>query len=176
MEEGSQSGSLAMIWEVLINGKNHRLTLASNKGRWHCELDGRAIEIDAVPAGPHILSLLINGRAYEIKREYSAEHLYLWIGNTRYEASLRDPRSLRNRRDGARTEAGPRALVASMPGKVIRILVRENSKIEAGQAVLVVEAMKMQNEIESPKTGIVRKIQTTEGAAVNAGDVLAIVE
>jgi biotin carboxyl carrier protein len=63
-----------------------------------------------------------------------------------------------------------------MPGKVVRVLLKEESPVEAGQGVVVVEAMKMQNEIKSPKKGVVRKIVASEGAAVNAGDVLAVVE
>jgi biotin carboxyl carrier protein len=63
-----------------------------------------------------------------------------------------------------------------MPGRVVRLLVAENSNVEAGQSIVVVEAMKMQNEIKSPKKGVVKKISTTPGAAVNPGDILAIVE
>jgi biotin carboxyl carrier protein len=63
-----------------------------------------------------------------------------------------------------------------MPGKVVRVLVDQGTQVEAGAGVLVVEAMKMQNEIKSPKKGVVQKILAIEGAAVNAGDVLAIVE
>ena len=63
-----------------------------------------------------------------------------------------------------------------MPGKVVRVLVKENSEVDAGQGVVVVEAMKMQNEIKSPKKGVVRKMIAAEGASVNAGDVLAVVE
>jgi biotin carboxyl carrier protein len=63
-----------------------------------------------------------------------------------------------------------------MSGKVVRVLIREEQPVEAGQSILVVEAMKMQNEIKSPKKGMVRKIVAAEGANVNAGDVLAIVE
>ena len=63
-----------------------------------------------------------------------------------------------------------------MPGKVVRILVHEHSEVEAGSGVVVVEAMKMQNEIKSPKQGTIQKVLVSEGAAVNAGDVLVIVE
>jgi len=63
-----------------------------------------------------------------------------------------------------------------MPGKVIRVLVSENEEVEAGQGIVVVEVMKMQNEIKSPKKGIVQKLVAVQGATVNAGDVLAIVE
>jgi biotin carboxyl carrier protein len=63
-----------------------------------------------------------------------------------------------------------------MPGKVVRVLVSEGDAVEAGQGLLVVEAMKMQNEIRSPKSGKVEKLLAKEGLAVNAGDVLAWVE
>ena len=63
-----------------------------------------------------------------------------------------------------------------MPGKIVRVLARPGDEVEAGAGVVVVEAMKMQNEIKSPKKGTIQKILVAEGAAVNAGDVLAIVE
>ena len=63
-----------------------------------------------------------------------------------------------------------------MPGKVIRLLVKVGDKVEAGQGLLVVEAMKMQNEVHSPKTGKVEKLSAKEGQAVNAGDTLAWID
>ena len=71
---------------------------------------------------------------------------------------------------------GKKKIVAPMPGKVVRVLVKEGAEVEAGQGVVVVEAMKMQNELKSPKQGTVQKVIAVEGANVNAGDVLLIVE
>jgi biotin carboxyl carrier protein len=132
--------------------------------------------MDAVLARPDILSVLIDGKAYEIKRERSATDMHLWVGPVRYAAELRDPRAFRDRRATGADEKGPRKIAASMPGKVVRVLVKEKEEVEAGQGLVVLEAMKMQNEIKSPKKGIVQKLVAAEGAAVNAGDVLAIVE
>jgi biotin carboxyl carrier protein len=101
--------------------------------------------------------------------------LHLWVGSKRFAVEVRDPRSLRGR-TRAGDEHGPRKIVAPMPGKVVRLLVREGDEVQPGAGVAVVEAMKMQNEIKSPKKGTVQKILVSEGAAVNAGDVLAIVE
>jgi len=98
------------------------------------------------------------------------------VGSTRFAVELRDPRSLRARKGSAADEKGPRKIVAPMPGRVVRLLVAEQAEVEAGQGIIVVEAMKMQNEIKSPKKGIVKKIVAAAGTAVNAGDVLAIVE
>lgn len=165
-----------MMYEVIVDGKAHRLELAHAEGGWECRLDGRAIQVDAVIARRDVLSLLVDGRSYEIKREQTPADLHLWVGSTRYGVDLRDPRSLRSRQKAAGDEKGPRKLVAPMPGRIVRVLVGERSEVEAGQGIVVVEAMKMQNEIKSPKKGTVQKILATPGAAVNAGDVLAIVE
>jgi biotin carboxyl carrier protein len=164
-----------MTYEINIDGKNYRLELNRSDGRWDCRLDGREVLVDAVLARRDVLSVLIGGKAYEIKRERSATDMHLWVGSVRYGVRVRDPRSLRSRQ-GADDGKGPRKLVAPMPGKVVRVLVREEAEVEAGQGIVVVEAMKMQNEIKSPKKGTIQKILVSEGAAVNAGDVLAIVE
>lgn len=165
-----------MLYDAIIDGKNYRLELQRVEGRWLCRLDGREIEMDAVLARHDVLSILIGGKAYEIKRERTANDLHFWVGGARYAAELRDPRSLRSRQGAAGDEQGPKKLIAPMAGKVVRVLLQENSPVEAGQGVLVVEAMKMQNEIKSPKKGVLQKIVATEGTAVNTGDVLAIVE
>ena len=164
-----------MTYDIIIEGKNHRLELERGEGRWLCRLDGRAIEVDAVLARPDVLSLLIGNQAYEIKSERVANDWNLWVGSARFAAEVRDPRSLRSRIRAA-DDRGPRKVTAPMPGKVVRVLVREKSEVEAGSGVVVVEAMKMQNEIKSPKKGTIQKLLVSEGAAVNAGDVLAIVE
>jgi biotin carboxyl carrier protein len=165
-----------MLYDVTIDGKNYRLDLQRTDGRWQCRLDGREVPMDAVLTRQDVLSVLLEGKAYEIKRERTATDMHLWVGSARYAAELRDPRSLQSRQGTAGDDHGPRKLRAPMPGKVVRVLLKEGSAVEAGQGILVVEAMKMQNEIKSPKKGTVKKIVSGEGATVNAGDVLAIVE
>jgi biotin carboxyl carrier protein len=165
-----------MLYDVIIDGKNYRLELERADAGWRCRLDGREIQVDAVLARPNVLSVLIEGKAYEIKRERTATDLHLWVGGVRYAAELHDPRSLRSRKSGTGNDTGPRKLIAPMPGKVIRILLQEKAEVEPGQGILVMEAMKMQNEIKSPRKGTIQKILATEGANLNAGDVLAIVE
>ena len=165
-----------MVYEVNIDGRNYRLDLNRSDGLWHCRLDGKEIRIDPVLTRPDILSVLIEGKAYEIKREHTPTDMHLWVGPVRYAAEIRDPRSLRSRRQSADQGTGPRKLVAPMPGKVVRLLAKQGSEVEAGQGLVVVEAMKMQNEVKSPKRGVVQKMIATEGSTVNAGDVLVIVE
>jgi biotin carboxyl carrier protein len=165
-----------MVYEVTVDGMPHRLELERAENEWKCRLNGREVLVDAVLARPDVLSLLMDGRSYEVKREQTATDLHLWVGSTRFGVELRDPRSLRSRRDGAGDASGPRKLLCPMPGKIVRVLVAEKAEVEAGQGIVVVEAMKMQNEIKSPKKGVVQKVLTAAGANVNAGDVLAIVE
>lgn len=164
-----------MTYEISIDSEIHRLDLDRVDGNWMCRLDGRQIAVDAVLARPDVLSLRIGNKAYEVKCERVGSDMHLWVGSVRFAAEVRDPRSLRSRARAA-DDRGPRKLTAPMPGKVVRVLVSQGAQIEAGAGVLVVEAMKMQNEVKSPKKGIVQKILASEGAAVNAGDVLAIVE
>ena len=164
-----------MIYEISIDGKSYRLELNQAEKRWTCRLDGREIEVDAVLARPDVISLRLGNKAYEVKCERVGSDLHLWVGSVRYEAEVRDPRSLRSRMRAV-DDHGPRKLTAPMPGKVVRILLREGAEVESGTGILVVEAMKMQNEVKSPKKGKIQKIVVMEGAAVNSGDVLGIVE
>jgi biotin carboxyl carrier protein len=164
-----------MLYEIAIDSKNYRLELNHADGRWSCRLDGRDFEIDAILIRTDVLSLRIGNLAYEVKSERVANDLHLWVGSMRFVVEVRDPRSLRGR-TRATDDQGPRKITAAMPGKVVRLLVHEGDQVEPGRGVAVVEAMKMQNEIKSPKKGTIQKILVGEGAAVNAGDVLAIVE
>ena len=140
-------------------------------------LAGHEFEVDAVLVQPNVLSIVMEGKAYEARREWLESDLRIWIGDQVYSVDVRDPRSLRGRKKQAEDSKGAQRLVAPMPGKVVKTLVGDVSAVEKGQGIIVVEAMKMQNEIKSPKSGIVVKLAVAEGSrAVNAGDVLAIVE
>jgi len=145
------------------------------EGQWQCRVDGITLSIDAVLTRPNVLSILLDGKVYEIKRELTTHDLHLWVGNSRYSVEVRDPRSLRDRKAGTVAE-GAQQLSAAMPGKVVRVLLQQGARVEAGQGILVIEAMKMQNEIKSPKGGTIQKLMVATDDAVNAGDVVAIVE
>jgi biotin carboxyl carrier protein len=164
-----------MTYDITIEGKSHRLELNRKENGWSCRLDGREIPVDAILPRTDVLSLRVGDRAFEVKCERVGSETYFWVGSERFAAEVRDPRSLRARVRAA-DERGPKKLTAPMPGRVVRILAAQGAEIEAGAGVVVVEAMKMQNEVKSPKKGTIQKILVNAGAAVNAGDVLAIVE
>jgi len=166
-----------MTYDVIVDNKTHRVELTRGETTWLCKVDGQEIEVDAELTARDVLSVLVGNKAYEIKREGSLQgELHMVIGSARYAVDVQDPRSLRTRRALAGVEAGPQKVKAPMPGKIVRVLVAEKDEVKAGQGIIVMEAMKMQNEMKSPKDGIVQKILAAEDTAVNAGDTLAIIE
>jgi biotin carboxyl carrier protein len=166
-----------MIYDVIVDDKTHQVELTRGEKSWLCKVDGQDIEVDAELTTRDVLSVLVGNKAYEIKRERSLQgELHMVIGSARYAVDVQDPRSLRTRRALAGVEAGPQKVKAPMPGKIVRVLVAEKDQVKAGQGIIVMEAMKMQNEMKSPKDGIVQKLLAAEGSAVNAGDTLAIIE
>lgn len=162
-----------MLYEVQVAGKNHRLELKQVGGGWHCVVDGKEISVDATQIDLDTFSLIIDGESFEVRREPDGK---LFVRGIRYDTSVEDPRSWRGKRRGAGSTEGPQKLTASMPGKIVRVLAHEGDKISAGQGIAVIEAMKMQNEIKSPKEGTLKKLMVRAGVNVNAGEVLAIVE
>jgi biotin carboxyl carrier protein len=164
-----------MIYNVSIGGRNLRIALERNIEEWKFELDGVQFPLDAWPIRPGVISLIVDGRVYEVKRDQLGNQERLWINYTPFVAEISDPRSLTARRSRTAATTTTAKLLASMPGKVLRVMVSAMDQVEVGQALLVLEAMKMQNEIKSPNNGIVKQL-ITEGTYVNAGDVLAIVE
>jgi biotin carboxyl carrier protein len=165
-----------MIYEVTIAEKIYRVELVRAGEQWKCRLDGREIPLDVVSGEDGVLSLLWGGKSYEVKQETLGAEANVVVGHERFGASVRDPRSFRSRRRAGVSEHGVMKIKAPMPGKVVRILVPVGTAVEAGQSVIVIEAMKMQNELKAPKTGLLKKINVAEGAAVEAGQALGEVE
>ncbi len=131
--------------------------------------------VEIVEVEPGIYSLLQGIQSYEIVvRPGLADTYDVYVNSHHYSARVSDPKKSR-RKHGAVVE-GRQTINAPMPGKVIRLLVAEGDTVDAGQGLLVVEAMKMQNEIKSPKAGKVVAIAVAEGAAVNPGQALVSVE
>lgn len=170
-----------MQYEVIISGKVYRLDVErpstqNQQDRWLCRLDGREITLDATRVDAHTLSIVIDGRSFEIRRENSGAGQRLSVRGRQYNITLQDGRSLKGRKRAGAGDAGPLRLMASMPGKVVRVLAKEGDILQAGMGIVVVEAMKMQNELRTPKNGTLKQLLAREGLNVNAGDVLAILE
>jgi biotin carboxyl carrier protein len=124
---------------------------------------------------PGVFSVLLDHRSFMVAVARRGSELEVWAGGRRHTVSLRDPRD-RSGQSGRVSTAGPVEIRAQMPGKVIKVLVETGASVETGEGVIIVEAMKMQNEMKSPKTGVIRKIHTAEGATVIAGEALMVIE
>lgn len=164
-----------MIFDVSVNQHDYRVELESQEGdRWACRVNGEAIAVDATNTAFGVLSLLIGGESFEVIAAQSRDQVS--IGGHRYAIEVRDPRAWRTSKSRSGAGDGPKKIVAPMPGKVVRVIAPAGTDVEQGAGVIVIEAMKMQNELKAPKKGRVQTISAAEGAAVNAGDVLAIIE
>jgi biotin carboxyl carrier protein len=124
---------------------------------------------------PGVYSVLLDGRSYEARVEETPSGLVVVIDGYRFEVSVRDPRKLARKGGGGGGE-GVQAVTAPMPGKVVRVLAAAGEDVAAGQGLVVVEAMKMQNELKSPRAGRVLSMAAREGATVTAGEVLVTIE
>ena len=126
---------------------------------------------------PGVFSVLVGDRSFLVNVGPGIEgELEVWTsGDERHAISLADPRD-RSSRSPKASGDGPVEVRAQMPGKVIKVLVEPGASVEAGQGLVVVEAMKMQNEMKAPKSGRVVRVHAREGATVIAGEPLAVVE
>ncbi len=156
--------------------KKFTVELERDPTGWQVILDGKPAAVDAVEIAPNTVSILLDGQSYEINVTPSPDgKLKLQNGTQEFTAEVIDPRAWSGRRHGNVEAEGRQQIVAPMPGKVVRVLVKEGEQVEAGQGLFVVEAMKMQNEIRSTKSGTVERILAKEGQPVNAGEVLCVV-
>ncbi|MFY9585282.1 MAG: biotin/lipoyl-containing protein [Candidatus Acidiferrales bacterium] len=155
--------------------KTRSVELVREAGRLLLTLDGRPVEADAVEVAAGTYSILLSGKSFEVRVQPAADGVRVHTGGAEFSARVLDPRAWRGRRSGVLEAEGRQQVTAPMPGKVVRLLVKLGDAVEAGQGLLVVEAMKMQNEIRAPKTGKIEALLVAEGQAVNAGEVLAIV-
>lgn len=162
-----------------VGGEKFSVEVRREGGRVFAEVGGRAYEIEARAVGKGEYLLVRGGRVYECRVEQSERRgspVTVSVGAGEYEVTLTDPKHLRGAGVAHGADAARAQVVAPMPGKVVRVLVEAGQQVEAGQGVVVVEAMKMQNELKSPKGGTVAELRAEPGATVNAGDVLAVIE
>lgn len=166
-----------MKLELEIDGQTHQIEAnqPDPAGPWSIRIDGQPIDADVCLIRPGVLSLLIHGQSHRIVVDRDPSGASLHLGTTRISYRIGDPRSLRFRRSHAGTDS-PVAIKTSMPGRVVRVLVEKGAAITAHQGLLVIEAMKMQNEIKSPRDGSISEIRVSPGDAVSAGDILILIE
>jgi biotin carboxyl carrier protein len=159
--------------EVSIDGRPGRLVLDGQRFRYErqgADAIEREFSLEPLAAGSY--SVLIEGRSYEVVLGRGNE---IQVNGRTLSVEVFDPRSMRAR-GAAGAGEGRQKIAALMPGKVVRLLVAQGDTVESGQGLVVVEAMKMQNEMKSPKDGRVAEVRTRTDATVAAGEVLLVIE
>ena len=142
-------------------------------------IDGRRYELDMLESGAGNYLVIADGRVFDCRvegRPESGKPVDVVVGTTHYTVTLTDPKRLRGAGGMVGHGDDVARIVAPMPGKVVRVMVAVGDQVNAGAGIVVVEAMKMQNEIKTPKAGKVTTLHAELGATVNAGEVLAVVE
>jgi biotin carboxyl carrier protein len=158
-------------WRVMLDGRALMASMVRTGDRWSlllCELPSGA---DAPPDGPGSAA----SRSYDVgfePRQGGGWHVH--VGAAVVPAGLRTSAQRLRRHGGG--DPGDGRVLAPMPGRVVKVLVAPGARVEARQGVVVVEAMKMENELRAPRAGVVREVRAVEGASVEAQAVLVVIE
>ena len=167
-----------MKLKAQISDTAHEISLTPVENRVAAEIDGRRYDLEVRASTGGVL-LITNGTTVyrcRVERMRETGQYNVTLRGRSYEISIIDPKRLRSSEIAAGHGHGIAEIVSPMPGKIVRVLVEQGDTVEVGAGIIVVEAMKMQNEMKAPKAGVVVSINAAPGATVNAGDVLAVIE
>ena len=166
-----------MAYYVTLGGNEHLVEVSEIEPNiYRVVVDDKEQIVDAHQTKRTIYSLLVNGRSIEANVVERQGGFEMTIEGDFYDLDVVDERRKALSRTVGAGGTGSADIKAQMPGKVIKVLVEEGQEVEAGQGVVVLEAMKMENEIKSPTAGVVKKITVREGQAVESGEGLVLVE
>jgi len=161
-----------------VAGRTAQIEVERHHGRYLVEIDGVRHEVDSRALGPWVLSLLVEGASHEVAvlRQGDGSYSVDWRGRS-FAVELVDP--LTHLAESTRAESGKqgkKTVKGYMPGRVVEVRVQAGDRVEAGQPMVVLEAMKMQNEIQAERSGVVGKVFVTAGEAVEGGDPLVEID
>ena len=168
-----------MKLQAELKNEKHEINIRQNGSHVFAEINGREYELEADEVEPNVFLLKHENKIYQVivsPGQNVNKPLNVRVGANDFEIKLNDPKKLRSSAGAVGATDGAAEIKTAMPGKVVRILTKVGAEIKQGEGVIIVEAMKMQNEMKSPKDGIVKEIRIAEGATVNAGDILAVIE
>lgn len=149
----------------------------TGEGLYEVALDGKTVHVDAVRSGPTIYSIVEEGRQFEAMVDEKGAHGFdVLVAGRIFHLEVFDERAKLLAGSVVAAVSGPQTVTAEMPGKVVRVNVVAGAVVQAMQGLMIIEAMKMENEIPSPIDGIVKEIAVSEGQTVEAGATLFVVE
>jgi acetyl/propionyl-CoA carboxylase alpha subunit len=161
-----------VILTATVGGKPHRVEVRPAEGGYVAVVEDRSLTVDYADLAGGFVSLLVGGRSFDALLEVRPWGYLVSIRGVRYEVALADAALAAVHHP----VGGETRIVAPMPGKIVRILVEEGQSVDVAQGLVVVEAMKMENELKAARGGTVREIRVREGQAVEAGALLLVVE
>lgn len=166
-----------MQYEIEVGGKIRQVNVRRANGRFLVALDGHEWTVDATRIDTHLLSLLVDGRSHEvtIAADPVSGQLAVGVGGVPVPLALNGRRRWGRKDDGGGSGSGPQKVVAPMPGKIARVLVKPGDRVEPRQPLVVIEAMKMENELRASRAGVVAEQHAQEGQSVDAGTLLLVV-
>ena len=162
-----------MRLDAIVDGRTIRVEVRRKAEGYVVTLDGATLEVDLVETSEHFASLILDGLSHDVGLEKRSDVYRVHLPDDTIAVALAEAS-----RDGARRPRpadGPMLLTAPMPGRVVRVLAEEGREVEPGQGLVVIEAMKMENELKAPRKGHVHEIAVREGQAVEAGALLVVV-
>jgi biotin carboxyl carrier protein len=171
-----------MTFEIELNGRGRTVSIErAGHGQYRVTVDGVAAMVDAQRIGESGVSLLFPDQSHAGVSVHFAQgpspgEMLAYLGGRNVTVSVNGRRTGRAAVDSGAGAHGEQQVVAPMPGRVVRVLVAAGDEVQARQPIVVVEAMKMENELRSPKAGRVRDVAVTAGTSVEAGRVLVVIE
>jgi len=167
-----------MIYDIQLGQESQSVKVTpEGEGRYTVSVNDRKYAVDLTEPQPDLFSMLVDGRSYEVGVDLEDEDCNLYLYDQFFQLKVRDPRRMALLGKGEADQVGGTVeILAPMPGKVVKILAGRDEEVTEGQGVAVVEAMKMENELKSPKAGTVVDILVEEGQAVDANAVLLVIE
>jgi biotin carboxyl carrier protein len=133
----------------------------------------KTLDLDVVKTGANELSVLVDGASHDLTLDRTAEGYAVLVRGDRFDVEVKD--ALKGPALGTVAHKGPLKLTAPMPGKIVKVLVAQGDQVEAGRGVLVMEAMKMENELKATRAGTIQEIKVKEGQAVEMGALLLVI-
>jgi biotin carboxyl carrier protein len=164
------------MWlEAQVDGRTVRVEVRSVNDGYAVSLEGQTLVVDAQPAGRGILSLLVDGQSHRAALQRRAGGYTVHLREDTLEVDLVESAGSAPA-EARRAPAGPLRVAAPMPGRVVKVLVEPGQEVHAGQGLVVMEAMKMENELRAPRPGRVAEVRARERQAVEAGALLVVLD
>ena len=160
-----------------VGTRSHVVDVIEHEGRYRITVDDRQWDVDGRLTAQGIYSLIIDGVSHVADVDDHEGACVVEVGGETYTIRVEEQtRYIIRTRGGAGGGAGAQTVKAPLPGKVTHVPVSPGDAVAAGQSLIVIEAMKMENELKAAAAGTVREVRVSAGQAVNAGDVLVVID